>query len=1062
MSRPRTVADSVRRAAGALAGALLLLLPVPVAFADAPGLPLVPTRTIEFTTTEGTWLSLDVAPDGREIAFDLLGDLYVVDLEGGRARRLTHGLAFDSQPTWSPDGAWLAFLSDRSGAENVWIMRRDGSDARQLSSNTGPHEFISPEWSPDGRHVYASLYRADRNEAALHRYEVAGAGAGASAELSARGTNALGAAPAPDGRSIYYAARRGSLFEDHVRLPLWSVHRRDLASGRSEPVVTHAGSAMRPAVSPDGRWLAYAARQDGETELRLRNLDTGEDRLLIAPIQRDVQEGLPTRDLLPGYDFTPDSRAIVISRDGGIERVSIPDGQVTRVPFEADVAIELGPLLRQPIAEDTGPVRARLIEEPRIAADGRRAAFSAFGRIRIMELRPGAVPRMLHDRGPPQFHPAWSPDGREIAYVTWTSAGGALWIADARSGRSRRLTADDSSHFYSDVVFVPGTRSVMALRSSAAERHRTLQEPMWTGRTGGFLRQAELVEIGLDDGSVRVVTSGPLGGTAQFTRETDRVYVHGDAGLEAVARDGSWRRVVLRLLGPGYYFMEDPAPESDVRLSPDGRHALVLVGQQLYVVPVTTAAATTAIDVTAPDTPAIRISAQGADFASWADDGRTIAWALGATLYRVPLAEALAEASAGRTPAARAQALIARVEVPRATPAERWVLRGATVVTMRGDEVVRDADVLVDGNRIGAVGARGSLDVPPGTRMVDAQGRYVVPGLIDAHDHVGGIRRGVLQYDDWSLRATLAYGVTSIFDPSSLSIDMHAYADLIDAGFVFGPRLYTTGTAMFSYNRLQSLDDARDLLRRYLEHYRTRNVKQYRIGPRRDRQWVAMAAHELGVMPTAEGALDMKLGLTQVFDGYPANEHAFGTFPLRRDVVELMARSGTSSVLTLMISHGGPPAGPDFVQRHRALDDPRLARLYPDAARERSFARGPWVHRRDYVYAPMAAGAAAIQRAGGIVGIGAHGDYPGIGTHWELQAHVAGGMTAHEALRAGTLGSATAIGRAAELGSLEPGKLADFVVLDADPLADIANALRIRAVVKDGRLYDEAALVPAR
>jgi hypothetical protein len=350
------------------------------------------------------------------------------------------------------------------------------------------------------------------------------------------------------------------------------------------------------------------------------------------------------------------------------------------------------------------------------------------------------------------------------------------------------------------------------------------------------------------------------------------------------------------------------------------------------------------------------------------------------------------------------------------------------------------------------------VTVPAGSTIVDSHGKFVVPGLIDAHHHVGGIRRSVLQFDDWQLRATLAYGVTSVLDPSSLSIDMFAYGDLIDAGLVVGPRLYTTGTAMYSFNRLRSLDDARDLVRRYPDHYRTRNVKQYRIGSRRDRQWIAMAAWERGVMPTSEGAVDMKLGLTHVLDGFAGNEHAFGTFPLYRDVVELMARSGTSSVQTLMISHGGPPGGHDFIARTGALNDPMIAKWYPANARERLFARLPWVASRDYVYGPMASGAAAIQRAGGVIGIGAHGNYPGVGTHWEIHAHVAGGMTPHEALRAATLGSATAIGRQAELGSLEVGKLADFVVLDADPLANVENTLRIHRVVKDGRVYDDGAL----
>jgi Tol biopolymer transport system component len=1016
------------------------------------GLPLVPTRAVRFETSEGTWLSVDVAPDGREFVFDLLGDLYRLDAAGGRAEPLTRGMAFDSQPAWSPDGRWLAFLSDRSGAENVWVMRADGSGAHRVSANDGPNEFVSPEWSSDGRAIFVSLYRADRNAIELWRYELAG---GEPVELSERGTNALGATPSPDGRHLYYAVRNGPAFADDVTLPLWSIERRDLASGRTDAVVSNIGSAMRPAVSPDGRTLAYAVRQDGQTGLRLRDLATGADRLLVYPVQRDVQEAVPTRDLLPGYSFTPDSRAIVLTRGGRFERVPLDGGPPQAVPFAATVDLPLGPLLRQSLRQETGPVRARLAEQPRLSPDGRRVAFTALGRVYLADLEHGAGPRQLNDDGAPQFHANWSPDGRSIAYVTWTlEEAGAIWVADAASGRARRLTHDDA-FFYSDVAFAPGGRSVYALRSSAQERRDTLQEPLWTGRTGGFLRPAELVEVTLADATARVVASGPMDGAPQFTGEPDRVYVHSDAGLEAIARDGTWRRVVLDVVGPGYYFSEQPAQASDISVSPDGRSALVLFSQQLYLVSVAGAAEAPTIDLSRADVRAIRLSTVGADFGTWADGGRTIAWSLGSTLHRLPVAAihagaGVVEAHPSIVAATARTAL--PVEVPRAAPTRNWVLRGATVVTMRGDEVLRDADLVVAGDRIAAIGPRGGVPVPAGAEIVDASGRYVIPGLVDAHHHAGGIRRSVLQYDDWGLRATLAWGVTTVFDPSSLSIDMFDYADLIDAGRVIGPRLFTTGIAMFSYNRLRSLDDARNLVRRHVEYYRSRNLKQYRIGSRRDRQWIAIAAGEQGAMPTAEGAVDMKLGLTHVLDGFAGNEHAFGVFPLYRDVVELMARSGTSSVLTLAISHGGPPAGHDFAARQAALTDPAVARLYPANARERLFARLPWVNPRDYVYGSMAAGAAAIQRAGGVVGIGAHGNYPGIGTHWEMEAHAAGGMTPHEVLRAATLGSATVIGRAADLGSLEPGKLADFVVLDADPLADIANAARIAWVVKGGAL----------
>src|SRR5690606_31387940 len=190
---------------------------------------------------------------------------------------------------------------------------------------------------------------------------------------------------------------------------------------------------------------------------------------------------------------------------------------------------------------------------------------------------------------------------------------------------------------------------------------------------------------------------------------------------------------------------------------------------------------------------------------------------------------------------------------PRDDPRGNLVLRGARVITMRSDEAIENADILVRDGRIAAVGARGSFAVPADASVRDVAGKTIVPGFIDIHDHVADIRRDVLSMDVWGLRARLAYGITTTFDPSSLSIDMFAYQDLVDAGIVTGSRLRTTGMAMFSFNRLSSLQEARALLARHKDHYRTRNVKQYLVGNRKQRQWIAMAAAEAGVMPTKIG-----------------------------------------------------------------------------------------------------------------------------------------------------------------------------------------------------------------
>ncbi len=1030
--------------------------PAPGAATTTQGLPLQPTRRIEFDTDEATWLSLDVAPDGRTILMEILGDLYALDSSGGQARRITSGMAFDSQPAFSPYGRRIAFVSDRSGAENVWTARPDGSDARQVTRNDSPHEYVSPAWSADGKAIYASLYRADRNAAELWRFPAGGEGE----ELTRKKFNALGARPSPDGRWLYYAARDGPVFEDDVVLPLWSIRRRDLKSGDDETLIVNQGSAMRPVPSPDGRLLAYAVRVDGRTTLRLRELATGADRVLADPITHDVQEATASRDLVPGYAFTPDSKAVLITIGGRIARVEVDSGARSAVPFKAHVALDLGPQLRQSLKEETGPVRARLIQQPVQSPDGRTLAFSALGRIYLMDL-PGGAPRRLHDGGPPQYMPAWSPDGRTLAYVTWTGGdGGALWITPADGSAAPRQV--EAGGYYTNPVLTPDGRALTALRSSAYDRLRTAQEPLWTGRSFGPLRQAELVELPLAGGPGRVVASGKLSGDPHFTTDAGGVFVNTDKGLERIARDGSGRKVVLKVEGPGYYFLEDQVAVDEIRLSPDGRHALIQANQQLHLIETPKAgAADKAIDLSKPTVRHRRLTRVGADFFGWADGGRTITWAVGSTFYRRPLASIELEpagqpASPGERPMAGVdgvEAVKPVVSVDRDRPVGSVVLRGATVITLRGDEVIRDADVVVSGGRIAAIGPRGRVAVPKGAEVRDLRGRWIIPGLIDVHAHFGEVRRGVLEFEDWGLEATLAYGVTSVLDPSTLSIDMLAYQDLIDAGLVTGPRLYSTSTAIFSYNRLRSLDEARDLVSRYVDHYRTRNLKLYRTGNRTQRQWVLMAAAEAGAMPVGEGALDAKLDLTQIIDGIPGNEHALGVAPFYRDVVELIARARASYDLTLQISHGGPPAGAEFIIRNRPHDDPKIARLYPHFIRDKLFNRARWVDRHELAYPAAAAAAAKIQRAGGLVAVGSHGNYPGVGLHWEMQAMAEGGMRPREVLTAATVGSAETIGRLGELGSLEPGKFADLVVLSADPLKDVANTLAIEQVMKNGRIY---------
>src|SRR5690606_789734 len=239
------------------------------------------------------------------------------------------------------------------------------------------------------------------------------------------------------------------------------------------------------------------------------------------------------------------------------------------------------------------------------------------------------------------------------------------------------------------------------------------------------------------------------------------------------------------------------------------------------------------LDLADPGVAHRKLTSVGADFFGWSDGGRTLHWAVGSTWYRRPLAGVRtqpadapsADADDPRDGVDGVQAFAAVVERRGDTPRGALLLRGATVLTMRGDEAVADADLLVVDDRIAAVGPRGSVALPEGVAIREVPGRYIIPGLIDTHTHVADIRRDVLDFDSWGPLANLAYGVTTVFDPSALSIDMLAYQDAIEAGLMPGARIYSTGPAIFSFNEFRSYGEVRAVLSRYRDHYRLGNIK---------------------------------------------------------------------------------------------------------------------------------------------------------------------------------------------------------------------------------------------
>ncbi|MDP6944103.1 MAG: amidohydrolase, partial [Myxococcota bacterium] len=718
--------------------------------------PKVASREQVIDVRQGTWMSLDVSPDGKRIVFDLLGDLYVLPIEGGEAKALTTSLAWDMQPRYSPDGRWLAFTSDKGGGDNIWVMPAGGGDATQVTKEN--YRLLnSPAWAPDSDYIVARKHFTSRRSLGSGEMWLYHRAGGKGVQMTKKKTKQKDEGEpvfSPDGRYLYYSrdVSPGETFRygKNSAEGIYAIERLDRETGRVERIAGGPGGAARPTPSPDGKWLAFVRRYEGRSGLVVKELSSGAERLLLHPIERDLQETWAIHGVYPTVSWTPDAASLVLWSGGTLHRVRLRDGVREDIPFHVRTQRRILDPLRHRVEVAPDQVQARMLRWVRVSPDGERVVYQALGHLYIQELPTGKARRLTRQNDHWELYPSFSADGRHLVYSTWDDEKlGTLRIVSARGGKGK-IISRQPGHYITPVLS-PDGRHVVYRRVGGG----WLTSPRWSEKEGLYA-----LPVGKKGPETRVSHTGS---EPHFGAASDRVFF-----LDTIDKNERELRSA-RLDGHELRHHVVSAEAMSFRVAPNERWIAWQEGFQVWVSPFVNTGRTWRLGPKEKGLPRVRVSKDSGYNMRWSGDSERLYWNLGPELFVRSLGDGIAALEDGEKAEVNAEAHAIGFSFPHDQPRGGLALVGARLVTMKGERVIEDGTLVIEGNRIQALGPRDATPVPKGFKVVEGRGLTAIPGLVDVHDHGSQAEFGITPERNWQHDATLAFGVTTIHDPSNHS-----------------------------------------------------------------------------------------------------------------------------------------------------------------------------------------------------------------------------------------------------------------------------------------------------
>ncbi len=1016
----------------------------------------------EFTTAkidvrQGTWMNVDISPDGKTVVFDLLGDIYTLPIEGGEATALMTDIAWQMQPRFSPDGKHIAFTSDEDGGDNLWIMNADGTGGKAVSSETF-RLLNSPAWSPDGNYLVGRKhYTGSRSLGAgeVWMYHKTG-GNGVMLTKRPNEQKDLGEpAFSHDGKYVYFSqdATPGKTFHysKDSEKGIYKIKRLELETGEIKVVVSGKGGAIRPVPSPDGKYLAYISRDDFQSNLYLYDLKSGKESLVFENLDRDMQETWAIHGVYPNMAWLPNSEGMVFWSGGQINKLDLKSKKASVIPFHVKTEKKIQTALRfqQDIDQDNFDVK--MLRDVEVSPDGRKVVYESMGHIYLRSINDGKAKgkakRLTKQKSHFELNPSFSRDGKYVVYSSWDDKElGDIRMVSVRGGKSKVLTSEPGK--YIEPSFSPDGKTVVYRKVSGGY----ITNPTWGLNPGVYT-------VSTKGGEPKLLTESGL--LPHFGAHNDRIYV---------LRKGKTPQLVkINLNVSATSAKEQPLYQgkfaTEYKVSPDGKYLAFAERFKVFVTPFVERGQVIDIGPKAKNLPVKKLSVRAGESINWNGKSNELYWSLGPDLYQASVA-GLFDIAAEKTDE---QAKDEQIQQPLKTylgykakadkPSGRVAFVGGKVITMEGEQVIENGVVVVEGNKIVAVGQRDSVDIPSDAKVIDVTGKSIMPGLVDAHAHGPQGSNEIIPQQNWKNYAGLALGVTTVHDPSNDTTEFFAASEMQKAGDIVGPRLFSTGSILYGAtvagytSHVDSLDDAKFHIER-LKKAGVFSVKSYNQPRRNQRQQMVQAAREAEILVVPEGGSLLQHNLSMIVDGHTTLEHSISTAKIYDDIKQLWSQSEMAYTPTMGVAYGGISGEHFWYDTTDVWQHPRLSQYVPSEFLDPRSMRRTKAPHHHYNHINVAKVAKELQDLGVVVNSGGHGQREGLAMHWEMWMMAQGGMTPLQAIRTATIAPALTLGLDSQLGSLKAGKLADILVVDGDVSTDIRLSDKVVYTMVNGRLYD--------